>query len=133
MEERKKENYWNSCVTQEVKHPTLPLQGLRLLLWYGLEPWQGNFHMLRVKPKKEGKLFSLIFFPPFNFFPFSLLWLFSLLISPFFLFCLLLTLFLVYLTFFWKVMIRAKICKNWIAISLVCMTDLCQITQIKDI
>ena len=33
-------------VAQWVKDPALSLQRLRLLLWYGFDPWPRNFYML---------------------------------------------------------------------------------------
>ena len=42
----------SSPVAQKVKDLALSLQWLGLLLWSGLDPWPGNFHMLQVQPKK---------------------------------------------------------------------------------
>ena len=39
-------------MAQQVKDLVLSLQWLRSLLWHGFSPWPGNFHMLRVQPKK---------------------------------------------------------------------------------
>ena len=35
--------------------PALSLQQLELLLWYGFDPWPGNFHMLMNKVPPGGK------------------------------------------------------------------------------
>ena len=43
----------SSLVAQWVKDPVLSLQWLRSLLWRGFNPWPGNFHMLRVQPRKK--------------------------------------------------------------------------------
>ena len=40
-------------MAQQVKDLALPLQWLGSLLWYGLEPWPGNFHLLQVWPKEK--------------------------------------------------------------------------------
>ena len=37
---------------QQVKHLVMSLLWLRLLLWYGFDPWPRDFHMLWVQPKK---------------------------------------------------------------------------------
>ena len=42
---------WCSLVTQWVKDPALSLQRLGSLLWCGLDPWPGNFHMPWAQPK----------------------------------------------------------------------------------
>ena len=36
-----------------VKDPALPLLWLWLLLWWGLDPWPGNFHMPQVRSKQK--------------------------------------------------------------------------------
>ena len=43
----------SSLMAQRVKDLALALQRLRLLLWYGFDPWPRNFHMLWVWPKKK--------------------------------------------------------------------------------
>ena len=40
-------------MVQQIKDPALSLQGLRLLLWRKFDRWLRNFHMPRVKPKRE--------------------------------------------------------------------------------
>ena len=40
-------------MAQQVKDLALPLQWLGSLLWCGLEPWPGNFHLLQVWPKEK--------------------------------------------------------------------------------
>ena len=42
-------------MAQQVKDPALSLLWLWLHLWLGVDPWPGNFHMLRMKPKKKKK------------------------------------------------------------------------------
>ena len=42
-----------SPVAQGVKYLALSLQQLRLLLYFRLDPWQGNVYRLQVQPKKE--------------------------------------------------------------------------------
>ena len=44
--------FWSSHKAQRDKNLALSLQWLRLLLWLGLNPQPGNFHMLWVRPKK---------------------------------------------------------------------------------
>ena len=44
----------HSLVAQKVKDLVVSLQQLRSLLWYGFNPWPGNFHMPQVWPKKMG-------------------------------------------------------------------------------
>lgn len=38
-------------MVQRVKDPGVPLQRPRSLLWHGLGPWPGNFHMQRARPQ----------------------------------------------------------------------------------
>ena len=61
----KKENFRSSLVTQQVKDPALSL------LWYGLDPWPGNFTCCGYSQKNKrnftsetswGFLFDLISF-----------------------------------------------------------------------
>ena len=49
---REREN-WNSLVAQQVKDPVLSLLWLVLLLWCGLIPWPGDFHMSQTWSKKR--------------------------------------------------------------------------------
>ena len=54
----------NYCMAQQVKDPAMSLQQLRLLLWFGFDPWPGNFHMPWVQPKtNKQKKWSLILLP----------------------------------------------------------------------
>ena len=46
----------SSLVAQGVKNPALSLQQLGSLLWYGFDPWPGNFHMPWVWPLKPQNL-----------------------------------------------------------------------------
>ena len=48
-----KTNTRSSLEVQWVEDPVLSLQQLRLLLWYRFDPWPGNFHMPRSRPKKN--------------------------------------------------------------------------------
>ena len=48
----------SSLVAQQVKDLALALQQLRSLLWCGFDPWPGNFHMPRARPKKVNNLKS---------------------------------------------------------------------------
>ena len=43
----------SSLVGQWVKDPSLSLQQLGLLLWFGFSNWLGNFHMLLVQSKNK--------------------------------------------------------------------------------
>ena len=47
-----KKDYWSSLVAQQVKDLALSLLWYWLLLWYGFDPWPGNFHMPHVHPNK---------------------------------------------------------------------------------
>ena len=40
-------------VSQWVKDLALSLLWLWLLLWFGFDPWPGNFHMPQMQPKKK--------------------------------------------------------------------------------
>ena len=40
---------------QWVEDPVFLLQQLRLLLWYMVDPWPGNFHIPQAWPKKKKK------------------------------------------------------------------------------
>ena len=40
-------------MAQQVKDLAWSLQGLRLLLWRGFDPWPRNFHTLWLQQKKE--------------------------------------------------------------------------------
>ena len=40
-------------MAQQVKDPALPQPWRRLKLWYGFDPWPGNFHMPQMWPKKK--------------------------------------------------------------------------------
>ena len=40
-------------MAQQVKDPVLSLLWFWLQPWLGFDPWPGNFHMLRVQPKKK--------------------------------------------------------------------------------
>ena len=47
---------WSSLVLWQDKDLALSLLWLRLLLWYGFDPWPGNVHMPWARPKKYRKL-----------------------------------------------------------------------------
>ena len=44
---RRKGQAGSSLVVQRVEDPALLLQQLGSLLWWGFDPWSGNFHMLQ--------------------------------------------------------------------------------------
>ena len=46
---------WSSPVTHWIKDPMLSLPCFRSLLWYGFDPWPGNFYVPWVQPKKKKK------------------------------------------------------------------------------
>ena len=52
---KKKSLMKSSFMMQQIKNPVLSLYQLGPLLWHGFSPCPGNFHMLRVWPKKKKK------------------------------------------------------------------------------
>ena len=49
----------SSLEAQWLKDPALSLQWLGSLLWHGLDPWPGNFHMLKTGLKGKKKRMEL--------------------------------------------------------------------------
>ena len=47
------------AMAQRVKDLALPQLWGRSLLWFGFDPWPGNFHMLQVQPFKKKKVLTL--------------------------------------------------------------------------
>ena len=45
-------------MAQQVKDQALLLLWLGSLLWYGFNPWPGNFHMPWAQPKKKKGIFD---------------------------------------------------------------------------
>ena len=48
---------WSSLMVQWVKY-LMSLLWLGVPVWYGLDPWWGNFHVLQVGPKKKYEYFN---------------------------------------------------------------------------
>ena len=48
------------CISEVRGGAALLMLWLRMLLWGGFDPWPGNFHVLRVQPKKKKIIIIII-------------------------------------------------------------------------